>query len=367
MAFILTFLGKGGTGRTTVAIAAAKSLAGQGQRVLLFGHDAEQSLSLLLNETGLSTEPREIAPNLSVATLAASQVLEQSWDEVKKLEAQYVRTPFFKNVFGQELSVLPGMDAALGLYTLKNFDASGRYDAIVYDAQQSMTALRMFGMPEVLSWYLRRFRQVFADSDLGKALSPFLQPIAAAVLNTTDWTSGNFSQPFSMADDELSQGRRAVADPSRVAAYLVTTVDPLAMRTAQYLWGSAQQVNLTVAGLLLNQSANLHVLHERFAPLPIHALPGRTGELWQPLVDSLPNFRQEALQAPKPMAIDVAQRQVKLFLPGFDKSQVQLTQYGPELTIAAGDQRRNLFLPDELKGQKVTGAKFSEGYLIISF
>jgi anion-transporting ArsA/GET3 family ATPase len=367
MSFILTFLGKGGTGRTTVAIAAAKALTSQGQRVLLLGNNADLALSLLLGETGLSSEPRAVAAGFSVASLSAAHLLEQSWDQVKQLEAQYLLTPFFKNVFGQELGVLPGLDAALALYSLKGFDASGNYDVIIFDGPDSASTLRMFGMPEVLSWYLRRFRQVFAESDLGRALSPFLQPIASTVLNNVDWTSGNFSQPFSMADDELAQGVRAVADPNRVAAYLVTTVDPLAMRTAQYLWGSAQQANLTVGGVLLNQSANLHVLHERFAPLPMHALPGRTDDIWQPLIDSLPNFRQEVLQAPKPMSIDVAGRQVKLFLPGFDKSQVQLTQYGPELTISAGDQRRNLFLPTELKGQKVTGAKFQDGYLIISF
>ncbi len=115
MSFILTFLGKGGTGRTTAAIAAAKALSGQGQRVLLLGHEAELGLGLLLDETGLTTQPQEIASKLSVAILSASMLLEQSWVQVKQLEAQYLRTPFFKNVFGQELGVLPGLDSALGL------------------------------------------------------------------------------------------------------------------------------------------------------------------------------------------------------------------------------------------------------------
>jgi anion-transporting ArsA/GET3 family ATPase len=367
MAFILTFLGKGGTGRTTAAIAAAKALSSQGQRVLLLGHEAELGLGLLLDETGLNTQPREIAPKLSVAVFSASVLLEQSWDQVKQLEAQYLRTPFFKNVFGQELGVLPGLDSALALYSLKNFDASGLYDVIIYDGYSSTATLRMFAMPEVLSWYLRRFRQVFADSDLGKAISPFLQPVAAAVLNNADWTSGNFSQPFGMADDELSQGQRAIADPSRVAAYLITTEDSIAIQTVQYLWGSAQQANLTVGGVLVNRSAVLGSVEAQFAPLPVHSLPSRTEQNWQTLTQHLPNFQQEALNAPKPMTIDVGQRQVKLYLPGFAKNQVQLTQSGPELTIAAGDQRRNLFLPQELKGQKVTGAKFQDGYLIISF
>jgi arsenite-transporting ATPase len=366
MAFILTFLGKGGTGRTTAAIAAAKALSGQGSRVLLLGHEAELGLGLLLNETGLNTQPREIAPKFSVAILSASVLLENSWDQVKQLEAQYLRTPFFKNVFGQELGVLPGLDSALALYSLKNFDSSGLYDVIIYDGYSSAATLRMFAMPEVLSWYLRRFRQVFVESDLGKAVTPFLQPLAATVLNNADWTSGNFSQPFSMADGELGEGMRAIADPSRVAAYLITTEDPVAIKTAEYLWGSAQQANLTVGGVLVNQSAVLSDVEQCFAPLSVHSLPSRTEDSWQPLTQYLPNFQQEAIKAPKPMTVDVAQRQVKLFLPGFAKNQVQLTQSGPELTIAAGDQRRNLFLPNELKGQKVTGAKFQDGYLIIS-
>lgn len=367
MAFILTFLGKGGTGRTTIAIAAAKAMAAQGQRVLLLGQDAEPALSLLLGGETFNATPREIAPNLSVADLAATQLLEQSWDEVKQLEAQYVRTPFFKNVYGQELSVLPGIDAALGLYAIKGFETSDRYDVIVYDNASSATVLRMLSIPDGLSWYLHRFRQVFLNSDLAKALAPFVQPVAAAIFNNPSWGSDNLSQPFSMADDILGQGRQAISDPQRVAAYLVTTVDPLAVRTAQKLWGSSQLAGVTVGGVLLNQSAQASHVQERFNPLTVHSIPARSADQWQPLLDVMPHFRHEVTQAPKPLAIDVSQRQVKIFLPGINKSEVQLTQYGPELTVTAADQRRNIVLPPELKGQKVSGAKFQEGYLIISF
>jgi arsenite-transporting ATPase len=87
---------------------------------------------------------------------------------------------------------------------------------------------------------------------------------------------------------------------------------------------------------------------------------------WHPLMGALPEFDQ-ATQAPRPIAVNVAERKVSLFLPGFDKKQVKLTQYGPEITIEAGDQRRNVYLPAELRGQPVKGAKFQDGYLIISF
>ena len=103
-----------------------------------------------------------------------------------------------------------------------------------------------------------------------------------------------------------------------------------------------------------------------FQPLTITSLPHQSGQSWENLIAAVPDVRQWA-DVPKPLTIDLAARQVKVFLPGFDKKQVKLIQSGPEITIEAGDQRRNIDLPVPLNGQPVTGAKFHEGYLIISF
>jgi anion-transporting ArsA/GET3 family ATPase len=361
MAFVLTFLGKGGTGRTTMAIAAAKQLAGQGKRVLLASQDLSPALALLLG-AAVGSEPQELAPNLQVVQLQTTALLEQSWEELKKLEAQYLRSPFFKVVYGQELGVLPGMDDALALDAIRRYDASGSYDVIVLDGAGDQATLRMLGTPETVSWYARRFRQVFADSDFGKTIAPFVPPLAAALLNI-NWSGDLFAQPgVNQATNMLDQGRAAVADPRRVAAYLVTTGAADAIAKAKYLWGSAQQAGLTVCGVLLNQVAEIG---ETFAPLPLYSVPNRAGDDWQGLMQALPDFSRVS-QAPQPIRIDVAEGKVYLFLPGFDKKQVKLTQYGPEITIEVANQRRNIALPPELRGRQVTGAKFQEGYLIIS-
>lgn len=365
MARIITFLGKGGVGKTTIAIAAAKRFASQGQRVLLATQEPGPAVGLLLG-AALNPEPTHYEANLDIVQLQATALLEQSWEEIKKLEAQYLRTPFFKEVYGQELGVLPGMDTALVLNALREYDASNRYDVIVYDGTGDQTTLRMLGMPEVLSWYIRRFRQVFANSDLGKTVVPLLQPIAMAVLNV-GWTGDIFEQPATQqVNNLLDQGKAALSDPNRVAAYLVTTPDEAAIATAKYLWGAAQQAGLTVGGVILNQADPASTLAEQFIPLPLSVVPNQPVNDWQPLVEALPNF-ENADQLPHPVAVNVADRKVSLFLPGFDRKQVKLTQYGPELTIEAGDQRRNVFLPPELQGKSVTGAKFQDGFLIISF
>lgn len=364
MALLLTFLGKGGTGRTTIAIAAAKQLSHLGQRVLLISQDPTPAFGLLLGAT-VGSDPSEIDAKFHAVQLQSTVLLERNWEEVKKLEKQFLRSPIINNVYGQELGVLPGMDSALALNAIREYENSGKYDVIIYDGDGNQASLRMLGMAEVLSWYIRRFRKVVEDSDVWKSVSPFIQPITSTVLNVS-WTGDNFApEQTKQATNILEQGKAALADPNRVAAYLVSSDDPVAIATARYLWGGAQQVGLTVGGAILNQSANTELTAE-FAPLSLNLIPTRVGSDWQPLMDAMPDFKQATL-APKPIAIDLQTRQVSLFLPSFDKKQVKLTQSGPEVTIDAGDQRRNILLPPALSGQSVKGAKFHNNYLTISF
>ena len=99
MALILTFLGKGGTGRTTIAIAAAKKLASLGKRVLLAAED-NIALGVLLKAT-LAPDPQELAPNLSVVQFKTSLLLERNWEEVKNLERNTFARPLLKMFMGK--------------------------------------------------------------------------------------------------------------------------------------------------------------------------------------------------------------------------------------------------------------------------
>ena len=363
MSLIVTFLGKGGTGRTITAIATAKKLAAEGKKVLLVGQDSGPAFSIALGMTPPS-ETQEIAPNFSVVQLLATTLLENSWEEVKQLEAEYLRSPLLKQVYGQELAILPGMDVALALNAIREYDLSKQYDAIVYDGFGGIETLRMLGMPETLSWYFRRFRDVFNDSDIVKTLSPFVQPVTSAILNVS-WTPNDLkSDSNNQATAMLEKGREALAQ-QRVKAYLVTTPAPVAIATAKYLWGSAQQIGLTVGGVLVNQGKNSESMASEFEPLTVTSLPSFDGTNWQSLMDRLPSMEIPS-NAPKPLEIELAKRKIKVFLPGFDKKEVKLTQYGPEVTIEAGNQRRNIILPPAWRGSSVTGAKFQSGYLEIT-
>lgn len=364
MAFILTFLGKGGIGCSTVAIAAAKKFAGEGSRVLLVGQDPSPAWGMPLKMEPSFT-PQSIEPNFWAVQVSATAALESGWEEVKALEAKYLRSPTLKNVYGQELGILPGMDAAVALKEIWDYDKSNQYDVIIYDGDGDLNTLRLLGTPEIASWYIRRFRDVFKESDFGRAISPFVQPVTAAILNVS-WTMDTFGdEPTNEANQLLDEGKTTIANPGRFAAYLVTDDSAAAIAKAKYLWGSAQQVNVTIGGVLMNRCTSAIDSSIEFNPLTVTPLPQINPGEWQLLSQGLPDFKQ-AIAAPKPLIIDSANRQVKVFLPSFDKKQVKLTQYGTEITIEAGDQRRNILLPPPLKGAPVKGAKFQDHYLIIT-
>lgn len=363
MTQILTFLGQSRSACAIASIAFARQLSQGQSRVLWVTQDSGPLPAKLWNQP-LSPEAQTTAiPNLWTLQLRAALLLEKSWDIVKSLEAQYLRNPLLKQVFGQELVILPGMEEALTLDAIRVLYDSQAYDYIIFDGVSGKATLRMWGLPEQMDWYIRRFQKVLADSELARALSPFIQPIAGAVLNISG-SQESINQPIQQARNFLDAGRRAVQARQHMLGFLVTTDAVADYEMARYLWGSAQQIGLTVGGAIAYDN---FPDGERFAPIPLHTLPRLQGENWSPLIEALPSLKAVTEGAPASVSVDEAAKQVRLFLPGFTKADVDLTQYGPEVTVTAGDQRRNLFLPASLKNRPVQGAKFQENYLVLSF
>ncbi len=365
MSKIITFLGKGSTGYTTLAIATAKWFAQQGKRVLLVTHTPNHSAEILL-ETPLTACSQEIAPNLQVVQLQATVLLSQVWNELKQITASYVPASFSEEVYPGELMILPGLDSALAFNALRQYYASGDYEVIIYDGRGDLETLRVLAIPDAFDWYFRRFRQVFEALDLGKAaITLFGGPLASAILSA-NVDSKKLRQGLDTIHDWIEQGTAVVSDAKRLTAYLVTTDEQTAIAEARWLWGSAQQVNLTVSGVFLYQGTDELAVRQAFAPLDVNSIPGLINRDWDPVLQALPDFNA-SLSTPQPLRVDVAQRQIVLFLPGFTKEQVKVTQYGSQVTIEAGDQRRNVLLPPEFKGELIKAGKFEEQYLTISF
>jgi anion-transporting ArsA/GET3 family ATPase len=367
MSRIITFLGKAGTGHTTLAIATAKWFAQHEKRVLFVTHNPSPSSEQLL-DMPLTPQPQVVAPKLEAVQLQTTVLLEQSWGALKSFISLYLPLPSLSDeVHPGELIMLPGFDSVLAFNALCQYYMSGDYDVIVYDGRGDLETLRLLGVPHVLEWYFRRFRRLFQNLDISKVAESIGGPIASAFLSVNVDTQ-KIEQEMNRVRSWINEGVSVVNDPKRFTAYLVTLNEPGAIAEAKWLWGSAQQVNLRASGVLVYQHQGSHLaeLQDAFEPLVVSPIPTLHQQQWEPLIQALPNF-EVMPSVPDPVTIDLVQREVRVFLPGFNKKQVKLTQFGPELTVEAGDQRRNIFLPPGLREQPVQSGKFEEPYLVITF
>lgn len=351
-----------------MAIAAARHFAQQGNRTLFVTHTPSFAAEALFG-TPLSKRPQTLAPQLQAVALQSTQLLDQVWDEVKSWLTGYLPSSVTIEVYPGEVMILPGFDSILTFNALRQYFDSQDYDVVLYDGQCGLETLRMLGLPDAASWYFRRFRRVYESLDISKVAESIGGPIASAFVSA-NFDSRKMEDGMDLVRSWISKGVSVVRDAKRLTTYLVVDQEPGAIAEAQWLWGSAQQVDLRISGVLAYQSAgspDLTALRSTFEPLPITVIPALQQQNWTPLLDALPDFNQADPTIPQPVTIDVAQRLVRVFLPGFQKHEVKLTQHGLELTIEAGDQRRNILLPPELQNQSVTGGKFEAPYLIVSF
>jgi anion-transporting ArsA/GET3 family ATPase len=367
MSQIITFLGAASQDQTILAIATAKWFVEQKQPVLLVTH-APNAVAEALLETPLTPQPQEVMPGVDAVQLQSTVLLEEAWGELKQLIAPYLPNSFSEEIYASELMILPGVDSLLAFNALRQHYASGKYAAIIYQGQSDLDTLRMIGVPESLDWYFRRFHQIFKGLDVGKIADSLGGPIASAIISA-NIDSSKIHQGIDQIRDWIAQGLAVVNNPARLTAYLVAQDNPAAITQARWLWGSAQQVNLRVSGVLAYQTAELSdliQLKQAFDPLMIDPIPVLRQHEWQPLLNALPDFNHLPT-VPQPITIDLTERQVHVFLPGFAKHQVKLTQLGSAVTVEAGNQRRNIALPLELAGKPLTGGRFEEPYLVISF
>ena len=106
---IITYLGKGGVGKTTVAAATALRSAELGHKTLVASTDVAHSLADSLDRP-VGASPVEVAPNLWAQEISVVADIYNYWDTLKAYVSGLIRDNGMSNVVADELSAFPGMD-----------------------------------------------------------------------------------------------------------------------------------------------------------------------------------------------------------------------------------------------------------------
>ncbi|KAF9595314.1 hypothetical protein IFM89_038466 [Coptis chinensis] len=380
---LVTFLGKGGSGKTTSAVLVAQFYANAGLKTCLVTHSQDPTVEYLMG-CKIGTSPTMLLGPLN---------------QLKQADARLKLTQgVLEGVVGEELGVLPGMDSIfaalelnqfvgfLGMTATKRNQPQSKFDIIIYDGVSNEETLRMIGMTEKARWYLKYLRNIAEKTDVGRLTAPSLLRLVDEVLrlNGTGGLRLNGKMSGEIWDDIdriLERASGSFLEPSKFGCYLMIDPNsPTSVKSALRYWGCAIQSGAQVSGafgLTTKQSCaeSAEMIHKSFSPLPSAFMPYLSTN--SPIDFDAVVFREDLQhllstaassgKVQSSVEFNHTKKSVTLFIPGFDKSEIKLYQYrgGSELLVEAGDQRRVIRLPSSIQG-KVGGAKFTDKSLLIT-
>ncbi|XP_020207882.1 uncharacterized protein At1g26090, chloroplastic [Cajanus cajan] len=396
---LLTFLGKGGSGKTTAAILAAQHYAMAGLNTCLVIHSQDTTADYLLS-CKIGTSHVVCGKNLSAVRLETTKMLLEPLKLLKQADAQLNMTQgTLGGIVGEELGILPGMDPiflVLALERLVGFlgiaaskSQQNKFDLIIYDGISSEETLRIIGGSSKARLYLKHLRTLAEKTELGRLAAPSLLRLvdeAMKISSSRSYFNGKMSSEiWDSLDHMLERGSSAFSNPQKFGCLLVMDPNnPTSVNSALRYWGCTIQASAQISGAfgITSLQENLESLErakKEFFPLPsafISSLSMNGPVDWsRVLLDTVNEDARHLLNSlsgqcneiPLPVRFDNIKKLVTLFMPGFDKSEIKLYQYrgGSELLVEAGDQRRVITLPPEIQG-KVGGAKFEDRNLVIT-
>ncbi|CAH8349629.1 unnamed protein product [Eruca vesicaria subsp. sativa] len=394
----VTFLGKGGSGKTTASVFAAQHYALAGLSTCLVVHSQDPSADFLLG-TKIGSSPTLINDNLSVIRLETTKMLLEPLKQLKQADARLNMTQgVLEGIVGEELGVLPGMDSIFSMLELERLVGFFRqatrknhkgkaFDVVVYDGLSTEETLRMIGLSSKTRLYVKYLRSLAEKTDLGRLTSPSIMRFVDESMNLSGNKSPFDGQTTAAMWDTLERfletGASTLRDTERFRSFLVMDPNnPMSVKSALRYWGCTIQAGSHASAAFAISSSSSEsnkITEEEFVPLPFASASvpfTKNGLDWDKiLLDQANSSVRELLSGtvrqgsslPPPVTFDTAKKSVTLFMPGFEKTEIKLYQYrgGSELLVEAGDQRRVIRLPSQIQG-KVGGAKFVDRSLIIT-
>jgi anion-transporting ArsA/GET3 family ATPase len=148
---LLIVSGKGGVGRTTVAVLLGSALAAKGRRVLIATTGHDDRLAWMLGAETLIDVPVEVAPNLAIQRLVPTTLAEEYGAMVTR-SLRLSHAVFGNKVVRRLLRAIPGFDdfAVLGKVWHEAVRARS-YDVVVFDGPASGHLRLVLGVPHAIA------------------------------------------------------------------------------------------------------------------------------------------------------------------------------------------------------------------------
>ena len=379
---IYIFTGKGGVGKSSVAAAHALRSAEEGKKTLLISTDMAHNLGDIFGRKLGKTE-ENILPNLDIYEIDPEYVMQEDFKEF----VDYIRKTLSMAGDMDKMGMMPGMEELFSLLKISEIYETGTYDRMIVDCAPTGETLSMLKFPELLAWYMEK---LFPIGKVGvRLLAPFSKKMFSVEMPNKK-AMNDIEKVFLklMELQELLKNRKITS------VRIVTTPEKMVVEETKRNYMYMNLYNFNVDGLYINrilpqdidnnffdrwveiQKEYIQCLKDSFAALPIYEIPWYDEELKGE--ENIKRIVDDVLAKSDVFKVrHITEREVftqtddgyllEVNIPGADKTDIDLYQATTDIVIKTGNFKRNIPLPNALRTYVVSGAKFEEGRLCISF
>lgn len=225
----LFFTGKGGVGKTSIACAAALTLAGKGRRVLLVSTDPASNVGQVFGVSiGNTLTPIPGAPGLSALEIDPEQAVEAYRERilapVRGLLPETELVGIAESLSGSCTTEIASFDEFTNL--LADDDAYGEYDHILFDTAPTGHTLRLLQLPGSWTDFLAA----------GKGDPSCLGPLSG----------------LEKHKEVYAAAVRALTDPARTRLVLVTRAQKSALSEIERTYRELEQIGIGGGYVVVN-------------------------------------------------------------------------------------------------------------------
>ncbi len=381
---VIIYTGKGGVGKTSMAAATACRIAHDGKKVMIMSTDQAHSLGDAF-DIKIGNEPTYITDNLYALEIDTVAESEKSWGNLKDYFKRLITAKGEGGIEAEELLVFPGLEELFSMFKILEMYESGRYDTIIVDCAPTGETLALLKYPERFSALIEK---VLPMKKAGvKAVGPAVEKLTSIPMPG----EGVFDDVEYLMDKMLRL-QNLLLDRDIVSLRIVTTPEKIVINEAKRNFTCLYLYRYNVDAVIVNhvyperamegyfgkwmklQEEGLNEIRESFSEVPrflVELLPKELRtlkvltEVGEKIYgDSDPDdvlFKQDIY------ITDPDNNCLKIYLPFAVKEELILEQDKGELSVGVKNERRRFPIPAEFAGKDITGAKFEDGYLTITF
>ncbi len=384
---ILIFTGKGGVGKTSVAAAHALKSSQEGQKTLIISTDMAHNLGDLFN-TPVGKEEIKVADQLYALEIDPNYVMENDFKNLMRAFNNMIASVNSDAIELDEFTMMPGMEDLFALLKIQELYCHSDYERIIVDCAPTGETLSLLKFPELMCWYMDKFFPI------GKVAVRILSPVSKSLfkIQIPDRHAMNDIETLYVKLIELQELLKNKAVSS---VRLVTIPEKMVVEETKRNYMYMKLYNYNVDGIFINrilpkdmnnpffnewitiQKKYIEEIETCFQQVPKYYIPWYDTDLLG--MDSINRICEDVFSEKADLfaiKTDIEGEQyeqtekgyhLKLFLPNVEKDEVSVNLAGTDVVVKIGNYKRNIPLPNTLRGMDVAGAKFEQSILTISF